>query len=213
MSLQLSNFSLGCCLWDYASNGICIDVLDDFYNVTVSGCYFEINGTTVSSTLTPISGGYRMCCDQADFSSYLCGPSNLIAHGSNDNYEYIEDCFNITSGYIVDLVNYGGDKVDLGFNNAVSVVISSENDAYCSVLSRDAFQFETMDMGFKNLGAYIIGDVYKGPFSDIRDIDAVIYPQSTAFFYGKAYKVVINASDFSGNNMEPFEFEFKIKIR
>jgi len=42
-------------------------------------------------------------------------------------------------------------------------------------------------------------------------LGASISPQSTAFFYGKTFRVVLNARDFAGNRMEPYEFEFKIE--
>jgi hypothetical protein len=42
-------------------------------------------------------------------------------------------------------------------------------------------------------------------------MQAIIYPHSTAYFYGKEFKVVVKAKDFAGNQMEPLILNYRIE--
>jgi hypothetical protein len=206
MSIQIANFSLDAEDWTYADSSISVDITDLVHSVTTSGCYFEVNGATVSSTLVPISNGYRMTYDPADNFASLGGPTEFRAYGSNDNNDILYRNLYVTFGYIVEMNNRSQDGWDLGFNSEVVVRASAENMASCPIKNAEAFWFTTEDNNNRLLGASIVGI----PRSS-SDLSASIYPQSTAFFYGKTYKIVLRASDFAGNEMEPFEFEFKIE--
>lgn len=206
MSIEITNFSIAAGEWGYADSGVSVDIIDSVYNVTTSGCYLEIDGTTVSSTLTSISGGYRLGYDQLD--SWI-GPVEFTVYGSNDNLDLIYENFYLTFGYIVEYVNRPQGGWDFGYDTEVVVRASAENVASCPIKSAEAFLFETESRPQKHLGASIVGVPAKE--SVTSDMSASIYPQSTAFFYGKTYKVVLRAKDFAGNEMEPFEFEFKIE--
>jgi len=205
MSIQITNFSLSIGQWGYANSGVSVDITDLVHTVTTSGCYFEVGGTTVSSTLAVISDGYRMTYDPADDFASLLGPTEFKAHGSNDNGEFLYSNFYVTFGYIVEYVNQPQDGWDFGYNTEVVVRASAENASSCPVSNAEAFWFTTEDRTNRHLGASIVGV----PAAVTEDLPASIYPQSTAFFYGKTYKVVLRAKDFAGNEMEPFEFEFK----
>ena len=208
MSIEITNFSIAIGKWDYADTGVSVDILDSVYNVTTSGCYLEVNGTTVSSTLVPIAGGYRLTYDPVDNFSSLSGPSEFTIYGSNDNSDVIYEDFYVTIGYIVEYANRPQDGWNFGYDTEVVVRASAENESSCPIKNAEAFWFETEARPQKHLGASIVGIPAN---SDMSDMSASIYPQSTAFFYNKTYKVVLRAKDFAGNEMEPLEFEFKIE--
>jgi hypothetical protein len=42
-------------------------------------------------------------------------------------------------------------------------------------------------------------------------LPAKIYPHSTAYFYGKEFRVVVKAKDFAGNEMVPLVSSYKIE--
>jgi hypothetical protein len=134
----------------------------------------------------------------------------LKAYGSNDNGDTASHAFYLTYGYVVEYVNRPQGGWDLGYDSSVVVRASAENMASCPIKNAEAFWFETESRPNKHLGARIVG-IPTTEFTDVRGLSATIYPQSTAFFYGKKYTVVLRAKDFAGNEMEPFEFEFKIE--
>lgn len=210
MSINIDNFSLGVGAYSSATGSVSVDITDSFHNITTSGCYFELDGTTVSSTLTSISGGYTMTYDPDDDFASFSGPTELRAYGSNDNGDTASSAIYLTSGYVVEYVNSKQDGWDLGYNSSVVVRAGAENMASCPIKSAEAFWFETESRPNKHLGARIVG-VPTSEYADVKNLSATIYPQSTAFFYGSVYKVVLRAKDFAGNEMEPFEFEFKIE--
>ena len=210
MSLEITNFSLAVGGWGYANSGVSVDITDLANTVTTSGCYFKLDGTTVSSTLTPITNGYRMLYNPVDGFESIYGPTELEANGSNDIGETISSPFYITFGYIVDFENRKQDGIDFGYSTEVVVRASAENLASCPIKNAEAYVFETEVMSGRDIGASIVG-VLPTEFSQNEDLGACIYPQSTAFFYGQIYRVVLTAKDFAGNEMEPLEFEFKIE--
>lgn len=87
----------------------------------------------------------------------------------------------------------------------LTVRISAENLATCPKTSTYAYTLETRAMFNRDLLAFIYAKDGK------RELPATIIADSTAFIYNEIYRVVINAKDFAGNEMEPFEFEFKIE--
>lgn len=194
--------------WGYANSGVSVDLTDLSNVVTTSGCYFEVDGTTVSSTLTSISGGYRMIYNPDDDFASLDGSTNFRAYGSNDLGESSYRDFYLTFGYLVEYENSHINGWDFGYSTEVVVRASAENSVSCPVKNAAAFWFETEARPQKHLGASIVGVPAR---EDTSNMSASIYPQSTAFFYGETYKVVLRAKDLAGNEMEPLEFEFKIE--
>jgi hypothetical protein len=209
MSIQITNFSVAEGEWGYASSGVSVDLTDLTNIVTTSGCYLEVGGTTVSATLTSISGGYRMEYDPVDDFTSLEGPTTFRAHASNNIGQNVYQDFYLTYGYLVEYNNRSQDGWNFGYQTEVVVRASAENSVSCPVSNAEAFWFETEDRPQKHLGATIVGVPAKYT-SDSDDMSASIYPQSTAFFYGETYTVVLRAKDFAGNEME-YEFEFKIE--
>lgn len=208
LSLKISNFSVGVGEWDYAEGQLYADVTDDVYSVTASGCYFKVNGVAVSSTTSGIVDGYRVFYDPADDFESLEGSSTITVHAENDNGDVLEQDFYLTFGYEVEFRNYERFGWYYGQGQRVVVRMSAENLANCPSSSADAYWFETRDIEGRDLTASVTG-VYAWDGSS--NLGASISPQSTAFFYGKVFRIKLTAKDYAGNEMEPLEFEFKIE--
>jgi hypothetical protein len=208
LSLKIDNFSLGVGQWDQATSTISVDVTDDMYSVTASGCYFEVAGTPVSVTTSGITDGYRIFYDPVNDFDTIDGPAVITAHGENSNGDVLEVDYNLTFGYIVEYTNYERFGWHYGQGTKVLVRMSAENLANCPEFSADAYWFETKEKDRRELTASIVGEY---SYDGSNDLKASIYPQSTAYFYGKVFRVKLNAKDLAGNEMEPLEFEFKVE--
>jgi hypothetical protein len=206
--MKISNFSLGIGQWDYATTSISVDITDDVYAVTTSGCYFLIDGQQVSVTTSGITDGIRIFYDPANDFADLEGSTTITAHGENDNGDVIEQDFYVTFGYVVEYKNYERFGWNYGQGEQIVVRMSAENLANCPEFSADAYWFETREVDRRELTASITG-IYN--YDGSENLTASIYPQSTAYFYGKVFRVKLTAKDLAGNEMEPFEFEFKIE--
>jgi hypothetical protein len=91
------------------------------------------------------------------------------------------------------------------YEESVDVRISVENTVSCPRTTTYAYLFEIRHLDNRELSASITAvdnSVY---------LSASITVDSNAFFYNKVFNVVIEAKDFSGNEMEPFTFQFKIQ--
>jgi len=208
LSLKITNFSLAEGQYTYASNSITVDVLDDVCPVSVSGTCFKINDVQVSGTLIPIFDGYRLVYDPIDDFKTLNGPTTFTVHAENECGKIIEQYFNLTFGYIVGYENSESVGIDYGFDNKVVVRVTAEDIASCPQLSSVAYVLESAELTNRDLGVSIIGVSYA---DDYRNIPASIYPQSTAYFYGKEFRIVVYAKDFVGNSMTPFEIAYRVE--
>jgi len=208
LSLKISNFSLDVGQWEDADGQISVDITDDTYPVTVSGCYFKVDGQQVSVTTSGITDGVRMFYDPINDFEGLEGPSVLTARAENNNGDVLEQDFNLTFGYIVEYTNFERFGWNYGQGEKVVVRMSAENMANCPESSADAYWFETREIDRRELTANITGHY---SWDDSEDLSASIYPQSTAYFYGKVFRVKLTAKDLAGNEMEPLEFEYKIE--
>lgn len=209
-SLKTSNFSLGIGEYTTASGYISIDVTDDECAVSVSGTYFMVDGTVVSGTYAAITDGYRVSYNPEDDFGSLQGPTVFTIHAENECGDYLEDDFYLTFGYVVEYNNSPGiiDGIDYGFNSKIAVRVTAEDYASCPTSNSLAWEFESKQRFSNDLGASIVGR-FSGSVHE--DLSAIIYPQSTAYFYGKEFTVVVNAKDFTGNQMEPFILTYKIE--
>ena len=207
-SLKITNFSLDIGEYTTASGYISVDILDDVYGVSISGTYFKVNDEVVPVTFSGIEDGYRMFYDPIDDFSSLNGPTVFTARAENSNGDTLEEDFYLTFGYLVEYVNYKRIGQDYGYNTKVTVRVTAENYASCPKLGSDGHRFITEQRKNVDLGASITGMFHA---DDVSDLSAEIYPQSTAYFYGKTFEVVINAKDFAGNTIEPFILTYKIE--
>jgi hypothetical protein len=162
----------------------------------------------VGVTTSGITDGLRVFYDPSNDFDTLEGPTVITAHGENNNGDVLEQDFNLTFGYIVEYENFERFGWYYGQGTQVVVRMSAENLATCPADTADAYWFETREMDRRELTAEIIGS-YSWDASE--NLSASIYPQSTAYFYGKVFRVKLTAKDLAGNEMEPLEFEFKIE--
>lgn len=217
LSLKISNFIPVADEYVFASEGISVDITDDIYNVltvasgiTCSGtCCLKVDGVAVPATFSGITDGYRMYYDPPAGFDSLGGSIEFLVRGENSNNDILEQSFYLTNGYFVDYANYPG-RFDFGYENQILVRMSAEDLATCPKFSAGAYWFVTEHLKPQDLSASITG-VPVLPLNDVKDLSASISPQSTAYFYGKVFRVVLTCRDFVGNEMEPYEFEFKIE--
>jgi len=218
LSLKISNFLPIEEDYAYVNDGISVDITDDVYNVltSMSGipcsgtCCLKVDDEVVPVTFSGITDGYTMYYNPVDNFSSLTGSTTFTVHAENSNGDILERDYYLTYGYLVDYDNIDRIGFDYGIDTQVLVRMSAENLATCPKYSADAYWFETRDYFQKDLNVSIIGEL-PDIISDEVSLGASINPQSTAFFYGKIFRVVLNAKDFTGNEMESYEFEFKIE--
>jgi len=199
------------------SSTVYVDVYDNtVYNVVLSGTYFEVDSNRVAVTFSGITNssgitnGYRMYYDPGESFNSFVGSTAITAHAENSNGDVLEQDYYLTFGYIVSYENY--DKINYGFNNQIAVRMSAENLDSCPVFDAYGYWFGTRQMNNRDLSAQIVGvEIEPSGYSSNNDLSASIYPHSNAYFYGKTFTVILNASDFDGNEMEPYEFEFEIE--
>jgi len=209
-SLKITNFSLDIGEYTTSSGIISVDILDDECPISVSGTYFMVDGIQVSSTFSGINDGYRMFYDSGDDFSSLEGPTVLTVHAENECGKILEQDFYLTFGYIVEYINRPelSGNMDYGFGHKIAVRVVAENYASCPQTSSLAWEFESKPQFNNDLRASIVGRFHAW---DHNDMSATIYPQSTAYFYGKEFRVVVKAKDFAGNQMEPLILAYRIE--
>jgi hypothetical protein len=205
-SIKFDNFFLDIGEHNDATAFVSVDILDDICPISVSGTYFLVDDQRVSVTLSGIDGGYRMFYDPIDDFESLMGTTIFTAHAENECGNVLEQDYYLTFGYLVEYINEG--KMDYGFDNKILVRIAAEDYASCPSLSSLAWDFESKGYHNADLSASIVGRVH---VMDSLDMSAEIQPISTAYFYGKEFRVVVNAKDFAGNEMEPLVLIYKIE--
>jgi len=206
LSLKISNFSLAVGEYVNSTATICVDVTDDVYNVVTSGTYFIIDSTVTSGTFTPITNGYRMCYDPVDDFASILGSTTFTVHAQNDHGDTLERDFYLTSGYIVEY-----DNIDQNYDYESQVVVrmTAENFASCPITGVHAYWFTTAPQPFSrvDLGATITATPH-----DQSELAAQLMPDTgLIYFYGKTFRVEVQAKDSAGNEMTPYIFEFRIE--
>ncbi len=217
LSLKISNFIPSADDYAYVSNGISVDITDDIYNVLTSAsgipcsgtCCLKVDNTAVPVTFSGITDGYRMYYTPTDGFSTLDGSTEFTVHAENSNGDVLERNYYLTYGYLVEYDNTERVGLGYGYGTQVLVRMAAENLTTCPKFSADAYYFTTERRRPVDLSANIVGLAVPEDYT--YDLGAQISPQSTAFFYGKTFRIILNAKDFAGNEMEPYEFELKIE--
>jgi len=210
MSLTIYNFFLGTEEYTTATGSVYVDLVDYANHITTAtGTYFIINNTIVSGTFSALTvsgavSAYRMFYDPIDDFSSLMGPTEFTVKVSNNIGQTTTKDYSLTYGYKVDFENMDREWIDFDFDNHVVVRMTAENLASCPKTTANAYWFETKQQPHSDLSVSIRG-------SYINDLTASIYPDSTAYFYGKTYRLVVTAKDYSGNEMEPFVLVYTIE--
>lgn len=210
LSLKISDLSISVGQFVTSSGVIYIDVTDDEYDVSLDNTYLMVDANIVPTISTPITNGFRLSYAPADSFSLISGPVIITIHAENSNGIFREEDFYVTFGYIVEYNNNQGfsEAIDYGFDNKVAVRITVEDYANCPTLSSVAWEFESKSKFNSDIGASINGRLYG---LDNIDMSASIFPLSTAYFYGKEVRVLLNAKDFAGNQMDPLILIYKIE--
>lgn len=201
MTILIDNFSIGVGDWVLVSDlvSFSVDAVDNVNTVLSGSSYFEREGSQVPTTFSGIANGFRMF--YVPDSVVSSGTITLTAHVENDNSETAEQDFSLLYGFNIlfdEPINWGPLRV-------VDVLVNATNDVLCPNTVGEGFIFTTADFPSVNLGATI------RPVDSV-DLGASIFPQSTAFFYGKTFTITVSGvKDFSGNIMAPYVLTFTIK--
>lgn len=207
-SLKITNFSLDVGEYTTASGFITVDVVDDTCPISASGTYMFLNGFELPISFEIIENGYRLKYDPDDDFTSIDGPSELVVHTENECGDWIEDSFYLTIGIVAEYENYKDKGLDFYYGRDVLTRISAEDTASCPSVNSYAWTFRSRELVSKDLSASIFADSFG---SNTKELSAEIYPLSTAYFYGREFKLVLNAQDFSGNTMETFVLNYKIE--
>lgn len=174
------------------------DVIDPVYGITTSGTYFIDNGERVDPYFTTISGGYHISYPTVPSGNMVLG---LMAENTASGTLYEEYEFHF--GYTVEWneVNYWGT------DTLVPVFIIADNGTIAPAREYFSTFFRTHRIHSSSLSSEISLDGSGG-----LDIGAAIYPQHSAFVYGRTFTVTVSGiKDFSGNEIEPQIFTFTIE--
>jgi hypothetical protein len=211
-SLLVSDLSISEGDYIPATSSVYVDLVDFSHNVTTSGSCFKVNDVTVSGSFSPIIGGYRMTYDpQGDFEAFV-GETKFSARAQNDNGNITEKDFYLTFGYLIEYDNSKADGIDLGYGEKILIRIAAENMASCPTEGSYAYWVVPFESVPKDLSASITGMPEFPPLSETY-LSASIYPQSTAFQYGKEFNIILTAKDHSGNEMTPYVMKFTVEDR
>lgn len=200
-SLFVGDFFIDVDRFTVASSVAWVDMIDYLYPINTDETCLYVDGILASGTyFEDIPYGQRMYYNPLeDF--YSTGEINYLVHAESIIGEVDERDFYLLFGYDLSL----NEVIDWGPNNKVIVRSGAKNLAFCPNLSTEAFDFTTVDLKSYNLNCSIrpVGYV---------NLPVEIYPQSTAFFYGKTYTIKLkNVKDQAGNVMEDLEYTFTIE--
>lgn len=198
MAILIDNFSINVGDWVEIAGitGYSIEITDFSSTIDTGNTYFLINEIPVVTTFSGITDGYRATC-----STTISGSQIVTIHAENTSSGIVEEDFNLLFGYHIEFPEY----IDWGPGNEVTIYAEARNETMCSNKEIYATYFETKDLDSVNLSATILPTGW-------ANLQASIEPQSKYFFYGRTYKIkVAGIKDFSGNELEPFEFEFTIE--
>jgi hypothetical protein len=201
MTIVIDNFSLGVEDWISVANlnYFAVDVVDSTYGISSPDTYFVHDGQVVSTTHSGITGGYT--CYYTPSGVYSDGTIDLTIHAENTVSGVEEQTFHLLYGYNVEFE----ELIDWGPKTSVITTVAVTNKVFCPNIKAESFYFETADLWSTDLKAtiYPVGYV---------DLESVIFPQSTAFFYSRTFTVSISGvRDFNSNEMPVYTFSFTIE--
>jgi hypothetical protein len=183
---------------------ISVDILDPVYGIDLTGSKIYVNGEEVVFDSEVITNGYRLThspsilLNQVDFVFITVHAQNLRDLGCP---VYKEREFKLSFGYKVTVLpekyyKYNEDVYQLITANTLNRNIDTLNEFYL---------FTTHPVSKADFGATI----------DTRrrtsDLGGVISPVAPRFYYNKLIPIRVEAKDLNGNEMEPFEFTFRIE--
>lgn len=180
-----------------------VDIIDYLYNINEESIYIQKDGTTLSGiTIENIPNGKKVYFNPDD-DFYSDGEITLRIYAESSIGEVLDQEIYLLYGYNLDL----NEVVTWSPNTRVYIRGTAENKVFCKNYEGLSYYFDTVDFDSFDLSASISASLNLS-----SDINFSIYPQSTAFFYGKTYTVTVSGvKDHSGNVMEPFVYNFTIE--
>jgi hypothetical protein len=198
-SISVENFSMTIEEWLPRDDvtGFYVDVSDNGCDISTSGTYFMFDDVPIATTYSGIYNGYRFFCNTPTISGGLV----VTMHAENECGEVKEQDYTILFGYRAEFT----EDIDWGPAQDVTIWAKANNTVDCPNTESFATYFETKELEYKDLNAYILP-------TGSANLGAEIHPQTKAFLPGFTYTVTVSGvKDYSGNQMEPIVFTFTIE--
>jgi len=199
-SLYIFNFFPRYDDFRYFGDVIQVDIEDFIFDLNISEIYFELEGVRLSTTFNGNNRKVTVSCT-IDTSFNFEGRTYIKVVATNMAGDIFYKNFPLLFGYSLEL------NVPTKFEYTKDIIVHScaTNAVSCPNTECNSFVFTTVDYPSYNLSASISCVLNE-------NLAASIFPQSTAFFYGKRYDIKIaNIKDYSGNVMSPVVLSFIIE--
>lgn len=201
-SLFVSGFFLNTDDFTMASGVGHVDIIDHIYDIDETTIVITKDSLILTEVfIEDIPNGKRIFFNPLD-DFYSETEIALSIYAESVYGEVLEETFYLLFGYNIELNER---PLLWGASTRVYVQAVASNLAVCPNVEGTSYYFDTRDHFSLNLQASINA-------VESLDLMCSIYPQSTAFYYGKTYTVKIsNVKDYHGNVMPDFEYVFTIE--
>jgi hypothetical protein len=200
MSLYINNFSIQKDEVRYCTSliDLSVDVIDDFYEVTLSGTYINCNDQLVPFSTVNITNGYRLT-----YNTLPSGTLEYKVYASNSNNDFLEHTYIMQFGYEV----MWGEVNNWKPNSEIPIAVTATNSVYNPNTVYFSTFFTTSYFKEYDLEAFI-----SAGGSGQSSLFTSISPQNKYFMYGRTYNITISGiKDFSGNVLPAKTYTFKLE--
>lgn len=178
------------------------DIKDSVYGIDIDNSHLYLNNVEVTFDYSVITDGYHVSYDDP---SLLSTDLSLVFVGSNSRLYpcLVSREFSYSFSYGYEITHIPDKKYE--YNSTVVPVVYSSNDGLNFSDKTEVLLYKIRGLSHKDLEATIVSSL------DEKFLYATIQPVSPLYYYNKLINVRVEASDIEGNQMEPFEFSFRIE--
>ena len=178
-----------------------VDIVDFLYPIINESIRVTVDGVLQSLTIVELNDNTKRVYFSQGSDFYSVEEININTYAENSIGEVLNEDFFLLYGYDV----VPNKQLKFNANDHVVIRAEADNAAFCPNKEAVAFYFETAEYPSYDLTMSILP-------VDYVDLSMSIMPQSTEFFYGSTFTVILDGiKDFSGNIMPPFEYSFTIE--
>jgi len=185
-----------------SSTELSVDITTLTGSIVTSGCYFIVNNTVCSGSLTPLGeGGYRLSWNPPNDFKHD-GLISVVVHAEDVNAGVFEKLYTLYSGYKISYEQPHGEEYD--HDKEIQVWVSALNEQPRRVCTGASYVFHTRPLPRLDLSACIRGT---GGYSGLGANLGVV---TDAFYPGAHIVIELDCRDFAGNQMPTLKFDFTI---
>jgi len=182
------------------------DITDPIYGIDISATKLYYNYEEVVFSYVSITDGYRLSYQPPDL--FVQSPNIVVTvHAVNSRglsfSVFREKTYKLSPGYSIQVLK----ENKYEFDEEVIPIVSSDNLGRNPSGITEVFKFKTHKTFSKDLNGYIVSNL------DSRYLIGTIQPVAPMYYYNKLINVRVEASDFEGNEMVPYEFNFRIQMK